>query len=120
MLSGPERSLRFLNMQNEREEPNGLMRGFLEKAIVNLLASYMQSMNITLLGSGLDANYIYNGILGALSAEFYRKDRDKLMGAEEQILCSLIGHRLAANFSGAFSGIGGYVSSFGFLQNMFP
>lgn len=92
-----------------------LMKGFAEKAIVGLISSYLQAQNLPVLGSGLDANYIYNGIIGALS-EMYRHDRSKLQGAEEQILCALIGHRLASNFGMAFDSV---TSNFGFINNMF-
>src|SRR6185437_15946171 len=92
-----------------------LMKGFGEKAIVGLISSYLQMQNVPLLGNDLDANYIYNGILGALT-EMYRHDRSKLMGAEEQILCALIGHRLAVNFGSTFNG---FSSNFAFINNMF-
>ena len=92
-----------------------LTKGFAEKAVVGLIGSYLQAQNLPLVGSGLDANYIYNGLLGALT-EMYRHDRSKLQGAEEQVLCALIGHRLAANFGQAFDA--GTVN-LGFINNMF-
>lgn len=93
-----------------------LIKGFAEKAVVGLLATYLQMQGFPVLGSELDANYIYNGILGAVT-EMYRHDRSKLQGAEEQILCALIGHRLAQNFDMAFSGV--VASNFSFINNMF-
>lgn len=96
-----------------------LMKGG-EKAVVGLISSYLQQMNFTLIGNGLDANYIYNGIVGALEQELTKGGSlygsGKLAGAEEQILCALIGHRLAANWGMAFEGIS---SNFAFINNMF-
>lgn len=95
-----------------------LMKGFAEKAILNLASSYLTSMDIAVLGNGLDAQYIYSGVLGAVSAEFYRRgERSALQGAEELILCSLIGHRLAANFGRAFDGV---TKNFKWVNDMFP
>lgn len=93
-----------------------LVKGFGEKAVVGLVSSYLQLQNLPLLGNNLDANYIYNGILGALSAEVMRSGKAPLTGAEEQILCALIGHRLAVNFSRAFDSVSGQL---GFINNMF-
>jgi len=46
-----------------------LVKGFGEKALIGLLSSYLQQQNLPLVGVGLDANYIYNGILGAFYAQ---------------------------------------------------
>lgn len=93
-----------------------LMKGFGEKALIGLISSYLQQQNLPLVGVGLDANYIYNGLIGALSAEMMRSGKTPLTGAEEQILCALIGHRIAANFGQAFDVVS---SNFGYLNNMF-
>ncbi len=93
-----------------------LVKGFGEKAVLGLVSSYLQQQNLPLVGTGLDANYIYNGILGAISAEVMRSGKSSLSGAEEQILCALIGHRLAANFGKAFDSVSGQL---GFINNMF-
>ena len=93
-----------------------LMKGFGEKAIVGLISSYLQQQDFMLVGSGLDANYIYNGLLAAVSSEVYRKERGKVQAAEEQILCALIGHRIAANFGQAFDSVTG---NLGYINNMF-
>jgi len=87
-----------------------LMNGFGEKAVYNAMSVWLQSMNLPLLGSGLDANYLYQGVIGAVGAEL-RKTKGPLTGAEEQIFCSLIGHRLAAQWGGTFNGISGNISN---------
>ena len=51
------------------------VKGFGEKALIGLISSYLQQQNLPLVGVGLDANYIYNGIIGALSAEMMRSGK---------------------------------------------
>lgn len=92
-----------------------LTKGFVDKGLVGLISSYLQQQNVPLLGGGLDANYIYNGIIGAAS-QMIRNEKSTLQGAEEQILCALIGHRLAANFGHAFDSV---TSNFSWVNNMF-
>lgn len=79
-----------------------LTKGFAQKAVTGLLSSYLQMQNVPLLGTGLDANYMYNGIIGALSSALMKEGKTPVTAAEEQILCALIGHRLAANFGQTF------------------
>ncbi len=94
-----------------------LGKGFTEKAVYGLISSYLQMQGLPGVGSGLDANYIYNGIVGAAGEMLMRNpNRSKLQGAEEQILCALIGHRLAANWGMAFDSV---TNNFGFVNNMF-
>ena len=79
-----------------------LTKGFGQKAVTGLISSYLQMQNVPLLGTGLDANYMYNGIVGALSSALMKDGKGPITSAEEQILCALIGHRLAANFGQTF------------------
>lgn len=92
-----------------------LYKGVFEKAIVSLIASYLQAQNVALLGNNLDANYIYNGVLASLMT-MYTKDKSAIHGAEEQIACALIGHRLASNFGTAFDSV---ATKIPFISNMF-
>lgn len=90
-------------------------KGFGEKALLGLISSYLQQQNLPMLGAGLDANYIFNGLSGAI-AQMALRDKSSLQGAEEQILCALIGHRFAANFGQAFDAV---TSNFTWLNNMY-
>jgi hypothetical protein len=106
--------LEYLKRKGTRWETLFMKGG--EKALVGLISSYIQMQGVPFLGTGLDANYIYNGILGAAVTEIHGRDRSKLQGAEEQILCALLGHRLAANWGTAFDTV---TSNFGWINNMF-
>jgi len=92
-----------------------LLHGFAEKAIVGLISTWLQNQNISLFGNGLDANYIYNGVVGAATT-LITKNGVPLNSAEEQIFCALIGHRLAQNWATAFQGL---TSNIPFINNMF-
>ena len=52
-----------------------LTKGFAQKAVTGLLSSYLQMQNVPLLGTGLDANYMYNGIIGALSSALMKEGK---------------------------------------------
>ena len=92
-----------------------LTQGFLDKGAVCLISTYLQKQNFPPLGNRFDANYIYNGILGAAS-QMLQGNRSHLNGAEEQILCALIGSRISFYWGAAFDVV---TSNFGWVNNMF-
>lgn len=92
-----------------------LGKGFLVRGGVNAVSSFLEAQNIPLMGNGLDSNLIYNGVLGSLS-EIVVGRGSALTGAEEQLMCSLIGHRLAVIWANAFDTV---TSKFPGLNSMF-
>jgi hypothetical protein len=89
-----------------------------EKGLVNLVATWAQNWDLPFLGSGLDANYLYNAAIAGVMAEIYKTPA--LQTASDQVLASLIGHRLAVNFATTTSGVSTWIgTNVPFLSSMF-
>jgi hypothetical protein len=84
---------------------SALKMGFLEKGVTSAIASYLQQMDFPILGRDLDSNYIYNLVLGALMTKAWKQGRSPLSAGTEQLLCSLIGHRLSRNFDNVYGSV---------------
>lgn len=89
-----------------------LMNGLLEKGLVSAISSYLTAQNIPLIGGDFSSSLIYNGIVSAVAESIRHKGSNKLQAAEEQILCAIIGKRLAQNFGGAYNSIYTSVSGY--------
>lgn len=71
----------------------------LEKAVITYISTMIQSYKIPLVGDGLDGNYLVNWGLGALTPNVYKKGRSMVQAGNEQLLISLVAHRLASVYS---------------------
>jgi hypothetical protein len=71
--------------------------GFLEKFVIDIIASYLQYQGLPTIGNDLDAHYIYDFLVAALYGKYMSKQA-WIPSGSEQILCALIGHRLSKNF----------------------